>query len=135
MPSGLIVGFDFGLRRIGVALGNTLTQQARPLTTLQAQQGIPNWTEVEQIFTEWQPDCLIVGAPYEREGGSNQHIFHCAKKFANRLHDKYKLTVHFVDERYTSAEARHISRSSQKSKHGVDSIAAVLITEDWLKSQ
>ncbi|OGT49513.1 MAG: hypothetical protein A3F17_01440 [Gammaproteobacteria bacterium RIFCSPHIGHO2_12_FULL_41_15] len=127
-----VMGFDFGLKRIGVAIGNTITCKGSPLTTLSAIQGVPHWQTIEMLITEWHPALLVVGAPYEKQGGTDQFILHCAKKFAHKLQTRYQIKVEMIDERYTSAHAREIKKEHKLHQHTVDSVAAVLIIEDWL---
>lgn len=122
-----LLGFDFGMRRIGIAIGNTITNEAKPLLTIAAQDGIPDWEEIKKIIKEWTIKELIVGMPYNLSG-QFQEITFAARKFANRLHQKFKLPVHTIDERYTTK----LARSKVTKKIGVDSIAACIILQSWL---
>lgn len=128
MPEHTVLGFDFGMKRIGVAVGQTVTQTANPLTILKAVDGVPDWTLVQKIIDEWQADLLVVGVPINMDG-STQEVTFAAKRFANKLHAKFKLPVHAVDERLTSIEAQ---QHAPKQKH-IDAIAAKLIVEIWLR--
>ncbi len=129
-----IIGFDFGMKRIGVAIGQSVTGKARPLTTLLAKDGIPDWQQIQTLIDEWQPTLLLVGAPYNHDG-SEQTILHCAKKFANRLNAKFKMRIEMIDERYTSKHAKSLMRQYKTKNHSVDSMAAMIIVEDWLQKQ
>lgn len=136
MSVGVYLGFDFGYKRIGVAVGQRVTLTARPLATLNAKDGIPDWEMVRQLIHEWRPQALIVGLPTCIDD-SEQYTTGAAKGFARRLRKNYSLPVHLVDERLSTVEAR-----SQLFAEGgyrkirdtqVDSIAACVILEQWLQ--
>jgi len=135
MHSDIVLGFDFGLKWIGVAVGNRIVNKATPLIQLKANQGQPNWQAVKKLITEWQPGLLIVGVPSKIDGGELP-VTENAKQFASDLHDKTSLPVETVDERLTTMEARQQLFESHGakglSKDAVDSYAAKLITEQWL---
>ncbi len=132
-----LLGFDFGMKRIGVAIGQTVSMNASALKTLNAKDGVPNWDELSDLIKEWQPDALIVGLPLNMDG-SNQRITFSAKKFAKKLRSRFQLVVHEEDERLSTIEARALLfeeggyRSLQKGN--IDSMAAVVIIEQWLMS-
>lgn len=131
MPKTLtVLGFDFGMKRIGVAVGQTVTRSATPLLILAARDGVPNWSELAKLIHDWQPDAFVVGLPLTMSN-QNQAITFCAKRFANKLHAKFKLPVHLVDERFSSIEAQQLSGKSKD----IDAIAAQLIVETWLREQ
>ena len=88
MSSRSIMGFDYGTKSIGVAIGQELTGTAQPLRSLKANDGIPNWDEIEKLLKEWQPDLLIVGLPLNMDG-TDQEITLRARKFGNRLHGRF----------------------------------------------
>ncbi|GAB4391870.1 MAG: Holliday junction resolvase RuvX [Gammaproteobacteria bacterium] len=136
MPN--VLGFDFGMKRIGVAVGQEITATASPLNTLNAKDGIPNWNDISKLITEWNPGKLIVGLPL-RMDGSEQSLTFAAKRFANRLHEKFKLPVELLDERLTSFEAEQRAREFIKdplaAKKYHDSIAAQIILENWFAYQ
>ena len=125
------LGFDFGMKRIGVAIGQTLTQTAQPLTVLSAKDGIPVWATIEQIIGDWGAQALIVGLPYQLDG-SDQMISFAAKKFARRLKQRFQLPVHMVDERYTTKAARSHPDATVKLGELIDGHAAAIILESWL---
>ncbi len=133
-----ILAFDFGLARIGVAVGQPITATANPLETLQAKQGVPDWHRVEAVIKEWQPKLLLVGEPFNMDN-SDQQITELARKFANRLHGRFGLPVEMVDERLTSASAREeifeFGGYKKLKKTQIDSIAAALILESWMSTQ
>lgn len=138
----VVLGFDFGMKHIGVAVGQTVTHTAKPLSTLSAKDGMPNWEEIDQCIKNWQPKILLVGLPLNMDG-SEQAITFAAKKFGNRLQAHTKLPVEFVDERLTSWEAQNrweesrtqqgknrILRKNKKQKlHGM---SAVILIEQWM---
>lgn len=130
-PYKTVLGFDFGMRRIGVAIGSTQIRNARPLTVLNATDGIPNWEIIQQLINKWQVAHLVVGLPYHIDG-SDQEITKAAKKFSRRLHAKYKLPVSLVDERYTTKIAKHSEAYKTNKKASIDSYAAAVILEVWL---
>jgi putative Holliday junction resolvase len=131
-----LLAFDFGLRRIGVAVGQTVTQTATPLHILLAKQGEPNWQEVAILLRTWKPDGLVVGVPVHLDN-TEQTITFAARAFAESLR-RFDLPVYEFDERLTTKEARQQLfdqggyQALQKSP--IDSIAAKLILEDWLKN-
>ena len=149
----IVLGFDFGLKQIGLAVGQTLTQSARPLTVFKAKDGKPQWHEIEAQLAEWKPDYLVVGLPLNMDGTESDMSVR-ARKFANRLHGRFGCVVELCDERLSSAEAksqlaegraiaRHDSSAEAAEQYGqamsrnkrdgtVDAIAAQLIVESWL---
>lgn len=135
MPEGLVVGFDFGLKRIGVAVGQTITQTAKPLTVVNAQNDHLLWQTLDKLMQQWQPQLLVVGLPLNMDG-SAQPITRATKNFANKLKQRYTLPVHFADERLSTKEARAQIFAERGFKglqqQSVDSIAAALILEQWL---
>lgn len=131
-----VLGFDFGMRRIGVAVGQTVTGTANPLTVLSARDGQPDWNQVEALLQKWQPDALLVGKPLHMDGQPHE-ITRAAEKFGNRLHGRFGYPVFFVDERLSSAEAEALMRDLPNNSESVqiDSMAASLIVETWLREQ
>lgn len=131
-----ILAFDFGLKRIGVAVGQSITQTAQPLPLLNAQDGAPKWDEVQQLIEKWQPQLLLVGAPLHMDG-SEQDVTRFARRFGNRLNGRFHLPVQWADERLTSYEAESILSDldfkSANDKIGVDSVSAMLILEQWFR--
>lgn len=127
----ILLGFDFGMRRIGVAVGQVITHSATPITTLTARDGIPNWEQIQVLIQQWQAEGLVVGIPYNMDG-SNQDTTFAARKFKNRLHHRFRLPVHEVDERLTTKEAR--AQTNHQPRKKIDSYAAKLILESWLNN-
>jgi putative holliday junction resolvase len=143
MASGgaTLLAFDYGRRRIGVAVGNTLTRQARPLLTLDAAEAGPDWARIAALLDEWRPARLVVGVPYNdaAAGAAGVAIAAEAQRFARRLHGRCGLPVDTVDERLSSAEAHERLRTERRAgrrgtiaKRDIDSAAAAVILQDWL---
>jgi putative Holliday junction resolvase len=130
-----LIGFDFGTKSIGVAIGQEITGTASPLNALKAVGGIPNWDELKNLFEEWGPHLAIVGLPLNMDG-SDQHITFAAKKFANRLNAKYRVKVETCDERLTTVDAKaqlfEMGGYKKLDKQKVDSVSACLILESWM---
>ncbi len=127
MPKLTIIGFDFGMKRIGVAVGQHITKTASPLKIIKAVDGVPNWQEIETIISDWHASELVVGIPLNMDG-SEQQLTRCANRFANKLADKFNLAVHRIDERLTTVEAKKLATKNE----AVDALAAKLIVESWL---
>jgi putative Holliday junction resolvase len=136
MSNITVLGFDFGMKHIGVAVGQTITRTANPLTSLKATDGIPNWDEIAKLISTWGAKALVVGIPLNMDG-SDQPITAAAKKFSNRLNAHYKLPVHPVDERLTTVEAKQQLFDTEGyralDKKSIDSYSAKLILESWLR--
>ncbi|BAN69769.1 Holliday junction resolvase RuvX [endosymbiont of unidentified scaly snail isolate Monju] len=128
-----LLGFDYGSHKIGVAVGQTLTQSANPLTTLGNRRGKPDWERIGTLIEEWQPDALVVGHPFEmtdREANNAEP----AKRFARQLHGRYHLPVHLIDERLTTRAAwLDLGAEAARDPTRVDAWAAKLILETWLR--
>lgn len=130
----ILISFDFGLKRIGVAIGQTVTQTARPLDTIQAKEGIPNWNAVTKLIKKWLPDALIVGVPLNMDG-TDQPISTKARQFAASLRNEYQIAVYEMDERLTTKDARErlFAQGGYKALQDgqVDRVAAQLILQNW----
>ena len=140
MESGkrTVLGFDFGMKSIGVAIGQEVTGTASPLNALKARDGIPDWELLASVFAEWKPDIAVVGLPLNMDG-SNQQVTFSAQKFANRLADRYKLPVETCDERLTTVDAKaqlfEMGGFKKLDKQKIDSASACLIVESWMENQ
>lgn len=97
-----MLAFDFGLKRIGVAVGNTLLKHAQPLTIIHAESNDAKFTAIEKLISEWQPARCIVGLPLHPDGAEHEMTVRC-RRFANQLHGRFGLDTILVDERYSSA--------------------------------
>ena len=132
LPSALLslLAFDFGTRRVGVAVGNSLTRAAQPLTTVAAE-GDERFAAIGKLIAEWRPDALVVGVPFHPDGAEHDNTRR-ARRFARQLHGRFSLTVHEVDERYTTTEAVADSRAGDASD--VDAASAAIILEQYLRT-
>ena len=133
----LAIGFDFGLTRIGVATGQTLTQTATPLTAVVAEHGVPDWNDIAVILNDWKPDIVVVGLPLH-EDGSMSEMAERAKTFGHRLHGRFGVQIAFIDEYHSTREAReHLNYHGKASNlyEKLDATAASVILERWLGDQ
>jgi len=135
--SQTVLGFDYGLKSIGVAVGQSLTGTATPLKALKANDGIPNWEQIAALLNEWQPDYLVVGLPLNMDG-TEQPFTARVHKFVNRLHGRFGVQVKTQDERLTTVESRAQLFAEggfrKLSKDAVDSQSAKLILESWFEN-
>jgi putative Holliday junction resolvase len=129
-----LLGFDYGPRKIGVAVGQTVTGSASPLTTIRSQGERPDWARIEGLIREWQPKAAVVGLPFNMDE-SETALAPRARRFARQLQGRFGLEVHLVDERLTSLEARRQLGRAATSLEAVDAMAAKLILETWLCEQ
>jgi putative Holliday junction resolvase len=120
------LAFDFSLRRVGVATGNSLTRSATPLKTLSSDGGDARWDAIARLVEQWQPSALVVGVPVHPDGATHDNTRR-AQRFARRLAARFGLPVHEVDERYTTVEAR------TAGARDADAAAAALILEQFLR--
>lgn len=100
-----VLGFDFGTSSIGVAIGQSITGTATPLTALRAKDGQPDWSQVERLLKEWQPDFVVVGLPLNMDG-TEQPLTERARKFGQRLHGRFGIQVVYQDEAYYGCRER-----------------------------
>lgn len=122
MTEGVVLAFDFGARRIGVAIGNSLTREARQLTTVDASGSAGRWSVLGRLIDDWQPARLVVGIPLHPDGTPHEMTARC-ERFARQLEGRFRLPVERVDERYSSAVAARAG--------DVDAAAAALILQQW----
>jgi len=137
----IFLGFDFGLKRIGIATGQELTGTAQALTTVFNSEQKPDWLAIEKLINEWKPDALVVGVPYHMDG-SVFDITLAAQKFGRQLNGRFNLTVYEMDERLSSREAeaeiarqRNAGNRKKTQKGDVDKMAAQIILQSWLQQQ
>jgi putative Holliday junction resolvase len=133
------MGFDYGARRIGIAVGNAITNSARAVVVLANGELGPDWQRLDALLREWQPGTLLVGLPLMLDD-SEQRTSHAARAFAGELEQRYRLPVRLVDERHSSQEAaqRFAARragGAARRKHAaaLDAVAAEIIVERWLE--
>ncbi len=137
---GTVLGFDVGMRRIGVAVGNALTGNASAVAVVDVHAGGPDWAHVDRLLREWRPDGLIVGDPMTLDGG-DQPIRKAARAFAETLRQRCRLPVLMIDERNSSQEAarrfaaaRAAGTRKRRDADVLDAVAAAVIVERWLSS-
>ncbi|WP_299876842.1 Holliday junction resolvase RuvX [uncultured Cocleimonas sp.] len=140
----VIIAFDFGLKRTGVAVGNTLTGSATPECTLISKDERPDWEGITRLIEEWKPEQLVVGLPIELDTGpeiKENPIKKRIERFCNQLQGRYNLKVDQENEQFTSIEAaarlkqlRQSGRKKKVTKDEVDKIAAAIILENWMQS-
>lgn len=140
MAGEVVMAFDYGTRRIGVAVGQTTTASASPAKVIDVRR-TPDWKELERCVREWSPSRLLVGLPYNMDGSDTLLTATC-RAFAEELERRFGLPVELVDERLTSAAAtsdlRDARRSGARSRRvrpeDIDAHAARLILETWLRA-
>jgi putative Holliday junction resolvase len=138
----IVLAFDFGLRRIGVACGDTVSRNASALATVPAGPKGPRWELVDSLLRDWQPDMAVVGLPYNVDD-SDSKMTVAARDFAAELARRYKIEVVMVDERYSSLEAGARLQAARESglrrrrvaKSDVDAAAACVILERWFSEK
>ena len=119
------LAFDFGLKRVGVASGNTVLGAAHALTTI-SDEGDRRFARIEALIAEWQPDALVVGVPFHPDGAEHDNTRR-ARRFARQLHGRFRLPVHEVDERYSTTEAA-------REGGDVDAASAAVILDQHLRT-
>lgn len=137
MNAATVLGFDFGTKSIGVAIGQQITGSANPLSSIKANDGIPKWEEIGALIDEWKPDIVVVGLPLNMDG-SEQEMTQRARKFANRISGRFGVKIATQDERLTTADAKarlfEMGGFKALSKGQVDSMSAVLIIESYFEN-
>ncbi len=118
------LGFDYGLKRVGVATGNTVLGRAQPLRTLQAE-GDQRFALIADLVKQWQPDALVVGVPFHPDGAPHENTQR-AQRFARQLQGRMGLPVHLVDERYSTVQAQ------SDGARDLDAAAAAVILQQFL---
>jgi putative Holliday junction resolvase len=133
-----LICFDYGKKRIGVAVGQEMTHTASPLETLNTIAGEPDWSSISRIIEQWRPGAIIIGLPLNKDG-SETDITKRVKQFSLQVQDRYNLPVYFTDERLSSVEAENLienraslSRKTRRDKGTVDKFAANIILQAWL---
>lgn len=138
MTTKTVLGFDYGTKSIGVAVGQAITGTANPICSLKAIDGIPNWDQIGELIKEWQPNLVVVGLPLNMDG-TEQEITQRAKKFANRINGRFNIKVVTQDERLTTADAKarlfEFKGYKALTKGQIDAISAVLIIESYFENQ
>ena len=123
-----MLGFDFGLRRIGVAVGQTITNTASPEAIVNSRDGKPDWDHITELFEKWTPVAIVVGLPM-RLDGTEQALTQPARKFGQRLSGRYHCPVFYIEEQLSSIEAEN---RGLKQQH-IDDHAAQILLQNWLQ--
>lgn len=136
-PNQQVLAFDFGTRRIGIATGQPTTETTLALPPILARDGTPDWPALDNTIKEWQPATLVVGIPLNMDGSISE-MSRRARRFANRIQDRYQLPCYLVDERLSTTEAKEVhfaqGGGTNFRKESVDGIAAQIILESWFSS-
>ena len=136
--NGNILAFDFGEKKIGVAVGNSITKSAHPLDTIRKIKKVERNQEIDTLLKEWEPNIVVVGLPLN-EDGSDSRLTGLARKFAEKIQNRSKIKTVMVDERYSSVEAKMLIQNSTKniSKGSllIDQIAAQIILDSYFDRQ
>ena len=134
--SGVVMAFDYGLRNIGIAIGQNITKSASTFYAVKAKEGEPDWMKLDSIVKEWEPALFIVGDPFNMDGTKSEFqkkIF----QFSTELKNRYKIRLHMMDERLTTKEAKERIQDKPdgiKDSANKHSISAQIILEDWFRS-
>jgi putative Holliday junction resolvase len=126
-----LLAFDYGEKRIGVAVGNSLTRSARPLVVVQNRNREYRFEALGKLITEWNPDALVVGLPMHPDGAPHE-MTQLATRFGNQLHGRFNLPVTWIDERYSSVEAKAGIRAGNRRADMLDAEAACIILQQYL---
>ncbi len=124
VAASTILAFDFGLKRIGVAVGNTILKQAQPLTIITAATNDDKFSAIALLVSEWKPDIAVIGLPLHPDGAEHEMTQRC-RRFANQLHGRFGLATVLVDERYSSAVLK------QERGKTIDDEAAAIILQQY----
>ena len=127
------MSFDYGTAKIGIAIGQSISSTAEPLTIIKAKDGIPNWSQITDLIESWRPNYLVVGLPYNLDG-SDSKLLQRALKFANRLNGRFNIPTFGIDERLSSEAAKEkykIGNSRNIVRKKIDDVAAQIILETW----
>ena len=133
----VVMAFDFGLKHIGIAIGQEITRTASTFYSINATEGNPDWTELDKIITEWKPNLFVVGDPFNMDG-TRSKIQDLTDNFSSALNKRYDINIEKTDERLSSREAKErlenlqIGTRDSSNKH---SISAQVILEDWFRSK
>ena len=134
--SGVVMSFDYGLRNIGIAIGQSITKSASTFYAIKAKEGVPDWIKLDSIIDEWEPSLFIVGDPFNMDGTKSEFQKKIAK-FSAELKKRYEIELHMIDERLTSKEAKERIKDKAdgiKDSANKHSISAQIILEDWFRS-
>lgn len=131
MPN-MIMAFDFGTQKMGMAVGQSTIESSNPLALFPMKDGIPQWEQLLKIVKQWQPDLFLIGLPLNMDD-SESELSARARKFARRLRHQTNIETWMVDERLTTREARDLQDQGRGKKVAADSLAAALFIESWYR--
>ena len=134
--SGVVMGFDYGLRNIGIAIGQNITKSSSTFYVIKAKEGVPDWIKLDSIIEEWEPGLFIVGDPFNMDGTKSEFQKKIVK-FSSRLKKRYGVEIQMIDERLTTKEAKDRLESESnilRTSSNEHSISAQIILEDWFRS-
>ena len=134
--SGVVMAFDYGLRNIGIAIGQNITKSASTFYAIKAKEGVPDWVKLDSIIEEWEPGLIIVGDPFNMDGTKSEFQKKIAK-FSTELIKRYEIELQMIDERLTTKEAKDRIQDKPdgiKDFANKHSISAQIILEDWFRS-
>ena len=134
--SGVVMAFDFGLKNIGIAIGQNITKSASTFYAIKAKGGVPDWIRLDSLIEEWEPNLFVVGDPFNMDGTKSEFQKKIAK-FSTELKKRYEIELYMMDERLTSKEAKERIQekpSGIKDSANKHSISARIILEDWFRS-
>lgn len=134
MTKQLVLAFDYGLKHIGTAVGQALIRSANPELIVRARDGKPDWSQIEKLVREWQPDVFVVGLPLNMDG-TDSPMSERARKFSRQIKERFRKDVVLIDERLTSFAAKQARRDSDErldfGRDTVDAEAACIILHDY----
>ena len=134
--AGVVMAFDYGLRNIGIAIGQNITKSASTFYAIKAKEGVPDWIKLDSIVEEWEPDLFIVGDPFNMDGTKSEFQKKITK-FSTELKNRYEIELQMIDERLTTKEAKERIQDKPdgiKDSANKHSISAQIILEDWFRS-
>ena len=134
--SGVVMAFDYGLRNIGIAIGQNITKSASTFYAIKAKEGVPDWIKLDSIVAEWEPGLFIVGDPFNMDGTKSRFQKEISK-FSTELEKRYAIRLQMMDERLTTKEAKERILDKPdgiKNSANKHSISAQIILEDWFRS-
>ena len=134
--AGVVMAFDYGLRNIGIAIGQNITKSASTFYAIKAKEGVPDWIKLDSIVEEWEPGLFIVGDPFNMDGTKSEFQKKITK-FSTELKNRYEIELQMIDERLTTKEAKGRIQDKPdviKGSANKHNISAQIILEDWFRS-
>ena len=131
------MAFDFGTKNIGIAIGQEITKTASTFYSIHANDGLPDWAELDMIVHEWNPNLFVIGDPFNMDG-TRSKIQDLSDKFSTAINKRYDVDIEKTDERLSSREAKERLENIQmgiKDSRNKHSISAQIILEDWFRSK